>query len=61
MEGQHMKDQVLKALLSSDKPMKSGEIAEALSVDKAEVDKAIKALKKEEKIVSPKACYYEAK
>lgn len=56
-----MKDQVLKALVSSDKPMKSGEIAEALSVDKAEVDKAIKALKKEEKIVSPKACYYEAK
>lgn len=56
-----MKDQVLALLKSTQKPMKSGEIAEALSVDKAEVDKAIKTLKKEELIASPKACYYTSK
>lgn len=30
-------------------------------LDKKEVDKAIKKLKTEEKIYSPKRCYYEAK
>jgi DNA-binding MarR family transcriptional regulator len=34
--------------------MKSGEIAEAAGVDKTEVDKMIKRLKKEDKITSPK-------
>lgn len=41
--------------------MKSGEIAEILKADKADVDKAIKKLKKEEKIASPKNCFYQAK
>lgn len=53
-----MKDTVLNVLKSSDQPLKAGEIAEKAGVDKAEVDKAIKELKKEEKIVSPKRCYY---
>jgi len=30
-------------------------------IEKKVVDKALKALKTEEKIVSPKRCYYEAK
>jgi len=47
--------------LIKDKAMKSGEIAEALGVDKKEVDKVIKKLKKEEKIESPKRCFYQAK
>ncbi|WP_315115949.1 MarR family transcriptional regulator [uncultured Clostridium sp.] len=55
-----IKDKVLE-LLKSSEPLKSGEIAEKLGVDKAEVDKAIKALKKEELIESPKRCYYSAK
>lgn len=42
-------------------PKKAGEVAEALGVDKKEVDKAIKALKKDERIESPKRCYYTAK
>ena len=41
--------------------MKSGEVAEKAGIDKAEVDKIIKKLKKEEKIVSPKMCFYQAK
>ncbi len=37
---------------------KSGEIAEKLWIDKKEVDKVIKKLKQEWKIISPKRCYY---
>ncbi len=52
------KEQVFKTLTSAGKPMKSGEIAEAIGIDKKEVDKAIKDLKKEELIISPKMCFY---
>jgi predicted transcriptional regulator len=55
------KEQVLQTLVSEGKPLKSGEIAEKAGIDKKEVDKAIKELKKEEKITSPKMCFYEAK
>ena len=56
-----IKDIIMKILSEKGSPMKSKEIAEASGIDKSEVDKAIKALKKEEKIVSPKVCYYESK
>ncbi|MDP4290120.1 MAG: MarR family transcriptional regulator [Bacteroidota bacterium] len=52
---------VLKTLTEAGKPMRPGEIAQAAGVDKAEVDKAIKQLKKEEKIYSPKVCFYDIK
>jgi DNA-binding IscR family transcriptional regulator len=52
---------VLMTLKKAGKAMKSGEISEAAGIDKAEVDKVIKKLKKEEKITSPKNCYYEVK
>ena len=52
---------VLKTLKDAGIPMKSKEIAEAAGIDKTNIDKAIKVLKKEEKIISPKACYYETK
>ena len=52
---------VLKTLRKSGKPMKSGEIAEIAGIEKAAVDKVIKKLKKEDKIQSPKNCYYEVK
>lgn len=55
------KENVLKTLKSSNKPLKSGEIAELMGLDKKEIDKAIKDLKKEEKIISPKMCFYQAK
>ena len=38
--------------------MKAGEIAAALSIDKKEVDKAIKELKTDGSITSPKRCFY---
>ena len=39
----------------------AAEIASMAGIEKAEVDKIIKALKKEELIVSPKNCYYTVK
>jgi len=52
---------VIRTLKKAGKPMKAGEIAEVAGIDKAEVDKAIKKLKKEEKVESPKVCFYQAK
>ncbi len=52
---------VIETLKKAGKPMKSGEIAALAGMDKKVVDKAIKALKTTERIVSPKRCYYEAK
>ncbi|MDS0525397.1 helix-turn-helix domain-containing protein [Clostridium sp. SHJSY1] len=52
-----LQEQILD-LLAKEDAMKAGEIAEALGVDKKEVDKAIKKLKDEEKIISPKRCFY---
>jgi len=51
---------VLKVLKTSGEPMKAGDIAEVAGVDKKEIDKAIKALKEEGKITSPKRCFYTA-
>lgn len=55
------KDQVLEAMKKAGKPLKAGEIAELTNLDKKEVDKAMKDLKKEELIVSPKTCFWEPK
>lgn len=52
-------DLVMQTLTTAGKPLKSGEIAIAAGIDKAEVDKAIKQLKKDEKIYSPKNCFYD--
>jgi predicted transcriptional regulator len=54
-------EKVLQALVKAGKPMKSGEIAESTGIEKKDVDNAIKKLKKEDKIGSPKVCYYEPK
>ena len=52
---------VLETLKKSEKPLKGKEIAEISGIEKKDVDKAIKVLKKEEKIYSPKNCFYDAK
>ena len=53
-------EKVLETLKAEGKPMKAGEIAQASGLDKKEVDKAMKVLKTEGKIVSPKRCFWEA-
>jgi DNA-binding IscR family transcriptional regulator len=52
-------DAVLNAMKKAGKPVKAGDVAEATGIDKAGVSKIIAALKKQSKIISPKACYYE--
>lgn len=54
-------EKVLETMQAAGKPLKAGEIAEASGLDRKEVDKAMKVLKKEEKIVSPKVCFWEPK
>lgn len=54
-------EKVLEAMQAAGKPLKAGEIAEAAGLDKKVVDKAMKVLKAEEKIVSPKRCFWEPK
>jgi biotin operon repressor len=51
---------VLKALKESGKPLKGGELADITGIDKKSIDKAIKQLKTNGEIVSPKRCFYEA-
>jgi len=53
------KEKVLDAMKSAGKALKAGEIAEATGLDKKEVDKAMKVLKTEGAIVSPKVCYWQ--
>ena len=45
----------------ADKPVSAGQIATATGIDRKEVDKVMTKLKKEEKIASPKVCYWEIK
>ncbi|MFY9385691.1 MAG: MarR family transcriptional regulator [Dethiobacteria bacterium] len=52
---------VLEYFRKADQPVSAGQVAEATGLDRKEVDKAMAKLKKEEKIVSPKRCYWEIK
>ncbi|MCE4564262.1 MarR family transcriptional regulator [Maribellus sp. CM-23] len=54
-------EKVLVAMKAAGKPMSAGQIAEAAGIDRKDVDKAMKVLKAEEKIISPKRCYWEPK
>ncbi len=55
------KQVVLDAMKKAGKPLKGGEIVELCGLDKKEVDKIMKVLKKDELIISPKRCYWEPK
>jgi len=51
-------EHVLETLKNAEAPLKAGEIAEISGLDKKEVDKAIKKLKADGAITSPKRCFY---
>lgn len=53
--------QILDVFAGAGKPLKAGDVAEISGIAKDEVTKIITKLKKAEKIVSPKACFYEIK
>ena len=54
-------DKVLETMKKAGEPLNTGKIVELSGMDRKEVEKAMKALKKEERIVSPKRCYWQPK
>ncbi|MCQ2225471.1 MAG: MarR family transcriptional regulator [Paludibacteraceae bacterium] len=54
-----IKEQVLAAMKQAGEPVNAGKIVEISGIDRKEVDKAMKQLKEEGAIVSPKRCYWE--
>jgi biotin operon repressor len=57
--GFSMEKKVLTAMKKAGKPVRPGDVAKMIGEDSKEVSKAIDALKKQGKVVSPKRCYYE--
>lgn len=54
-------NQILEAMNNASKPMSAGQIADATGIDRKEIDKAMKKMKVDGSIVSPKNCYWEPK
>lgn len=54
-----LEEKVYEAMKAEGKPVRPGEIAKNLGVDSKDVSKAVKVLKEQEKIYSPKRCFYE--
>jgi predicted transcriptional regulator len=55
------KDKVIDVFKALDKPLRPGDIAKELGIESKEVSKIIKELREEEKVYSPKRCYYALK
>ncbi|MCK9521917.1 MAG: MarR family transcriptional regulator [Proteobacteria bacterium] len=53
------KEKVLATMKKAAEPLNAGKVTELSGLDRKEVDKAMKALKEEGKIVSPKRCYWQ--
>ena len=56
-----IQEKIIKAFEDAKKAMRPGEIAEAAGLEKKEVEKAIKKMKADETIFSPKRCFYDIK
>jgi hypothetical protein len=54
-------DKIVATLKKEAKALSAGQIAELSGIDRKEVDKVMKKLKTEEKIISPKNCYWQLK
>ena len=55
------KQQVLEAMKKAGVPLNAGKIVELTNLDRKEVDKAMKDLKKDGSIISPKNCFWQPK
>ena len=53
-----MENKVLSLMKKAGKPVRPGDIAKELGVESKEVSKALKTLKSQGKVISPKRCYY---
>lgn len=56
-----IKEVVLEAMKNAGVPLNAGKIVELTGLERKEVDKAMKLLKADEAIVSPKACFWQPK
>ena len=56
-----LQEKVLQAMNKAGKALKAGELVELTGLTREEVDKVLKQLKKEERITSPKICFWEPK
>ena len=54
-------DKVLETMKKAGEPLNTGKIVELSGMERKDVEKAMKTLKKEERIVSPKRCYWQPK
>jgi hypothetical protein len=52
-------EKILETIRKAGNPVSAGQIVELSGLDRKEVDKAMKKLKTEGKITSPKNCYWE--
>ena len=52
-------EKIIKAFESAAKPMRPGEVAELAGVEKKDAEKAIKKLKDDGVLYSPKRCFYD--
>lgn len=52
-------EKVLDTIKKAGKPVSAGQIVEISGIERKEVDKAMKKLKTEGKITSPKNCFWE--
>ena len=55
------KEKVIKAFKDSEEPLNATKVSQISGVEKKEVDKIMKDLKKDETIISPKRCYWALK
>ena len=55
------KAKVLETIKAAGEPINAGKVAELSGLDRKIVDKAMKQLKEEGEIISPKRCYWTAK
>jgi predicted transcriptional regulator len=55
------KEKVLEAMKQAGVPVNAGKLVDLTGLDRKEVDKAMKQLKADEAIVSPKVCFWQPK
>ena len=53
-----MEKKILSAMKKAGKPVRPGDIAKEIGAESKDVSKAIAALEKSGKVISPKRCYY---
>lgn len=54
-----IKEDIIKAMKEAGKPISAGEVEKLTRIDRKEIDKAFKELKKENAIISPVRCKWE--